>query len=760
MAKKNSKTRRKPSWKRYLLAALLLVTAAVLTYGAYLDWRVRVKFEGGRWALPARVFARPLELYQGQQLSAEQLEAELAAADYRRVTGAASAGSYERRGSRFLINTRGFQFPDGIEPAHRLTVDIAGGRVSALRAENRAVDLVRLDPALIGSIYPAHREDRVLVRLDEVPALLGAAVLAVEDREFYHHHGLSWSGIARAFVANLQAGRVVQGGSTITQQLVKNFYLSNERTLWRKANEAAMSLLLEARFGKDEILEAYFNEVYLGQDGNRSIHGFGLASRFYFGRPLQDLRLHEVALLAGLVKGPSYYDPRRYPDRARGRRDVVLQVLAEVEIITPEQARAAMQRPLGVIPRGKSGDTPYPAFMDLVKKHLQRDYRSEDLSSEGLRIFTTLDPWVQQSAERALATRLEHFGNKDLQGAVVTVSVDDGAVLGVVGGRDPRFPGFNRALEARRPVGSLIKPAVYLAALEEPTRFGLGTILQDEPITLRDAGGREWSPRNYNNETYGPVPLWQALARSYNLSTVQLGLDVGLRRVVDVMKRLGLEPPGHIYPSLLLGAVPYTPLEMAQMYHTIATGGFRSPLRSVRAVMTPQGEVLSRYPLTVNRAFESEAVYLLRYGLAAAAREGTARSVAHWVGSLDVAGKTGTTDDTRDSWFAGFTDDILAVTWLGRDDNGRSGLTGASGALTVWGELFARLEPRPLQPLPPEGVGTVWVEEQTGRLSAEHCRGARALPYVVAHLPKENAPCIDERGLIERTGDWLRGILN
>lgn len=767
MSKKPSKKQpRKPRsqpapprrWRRRLFPVLLVLTGLALAYGAYLDWQVRSQFEGKRWALPAHVYARPLELFEGRALRPEQLDAELELLNYRRLAGAGAPGSYERRGERYLVTTRSFAFPDGTEPSRALSLVLRDGRVAELRDRaGAAADLVRLDPAQIGSIYPAHKEDRILVRLQDVPEELKTALLAVEDRDFYQHHGLSFSGIARALLANLKAGRVVQGGSTITQQLVKNFYLSNERSLWRKANEAAMAVLLDFHYGKDEILEAYFNEVYLGQDRQRAIHGFGLASQFYFGRPLQELGLPELALLAGLVKGPSYYDPRAHAERALERRNLVLQVLADTGAVSTQRAAAAQRAPLGVLPRGRAGDGRYPAFMDLVKQHLRRDYRPEDLSSEGLRIFTTLDPWAQRAAEQALQQRLARFSDQELQGAVVAVD-DQGGVLALVGGRDPRFPGFNRALDARRPVGSLLKPAVYLAALEDPARYGLGTLLSDEAITLEDETGKPWSPHNYDREAHGRVPLWQALAHSYNLATVRLGLEVGLERVADSMQRLGLQPPRRVYPSLLLGASGYTPLEMAQMYQTLASGGFRSPLRSVRTVLRHDGEVLSRYPLTVERAFDPAPVYLVRHALIAVTREGTGRGIATWLGERLAAGKTGTTDDLRDSWFAGYTGDTVAVVWLGRDDNGKTGLTGASGALTVWADLIARLDTRELDPTPPEGIETLWVDPGSGLPTERHCRGAAALPYRTGYAPTGKAECVDERGLLRRSGDWLKGV--
>ncbi len=745
-----------------ILVALLVTIPVVGIYVFYLDYKVTSQFEGKRWALPARVFARPLEIYEGLRLRPDNLLLELKLLGYRAEANGAQPGTYHRAGNTVRLTSRPFRYPDGDEPSRHVEIRFEGNTVASLRSvDGGSIDLLRLEPALIGSIYPAQAEDRLLVRLEEVPPLLVDALLSVEDRDFYQHGGISFVGLARAAVANLRSGRVVQGGSTITQQLVKNFFLSSERTLSRKINEAIMAMLLEYHYSKQEILEAYLNEVYLGQDGPRAIHGFGMASQFFFGRPLAELQPHQLALLAGLVKGPSYYDPRRNPQRALERRNLVLTTMVGQGVLSAEQAKTYSARPLDVTPVGRGGDSPYPAFMELVKEHLRRDYRPEDLATEGLRVFTTLAPYVQHAAEDALLSRLKQWRDQKLEGAVVVVDVDDGSVLGLVAGREVRYPGFNRALHARRQIGSLIKPAVYLAALERPAQFGLGTLLPDEPISMADGSGKLWEPKNYDGQLRGQVPLWDALARSYNLPTVHLGLQLGMRQVADTMQRLGLKPPSTAYPSLFLGAVNYTPMEIAQAYLTLASGGFRTELRAVRAVMTRDGTVLSRYPLAVQRAFDGAPVYLLNYALQAAIWRGTGQSSANWLGPRPlVAGKTGTTDDTRDSWFAGFSADTLAVAWVGRDDNAKTGLTGATGALTVWSELFKNIDWEPLELVPPESIEALYIDPANGMLATEGCDGAMVLPYVRGFAPALSPQCIEQRNVLERASDWFRGIFN
>ncbi len=744
-------------------ALALLVLAAAWT--AYLDVTVRARLEGKRWALPARVYARPLELYPGLGLNPSELTAELALLGYRETPQPREPGTYRWRRPSLDLVTRPFVFGDGPQEAISLTVEFDDGRVSALRprAGSEPLHLVRLDPALIGGIYPGDNEDRVLVKLDEVPEPLVDALIAVEDRRFYQHHGIDPRGIARALVATA-SGRAVQGGSTLTQQLVKNFYLSAERTLRRKLTEMVMAILLEIHYSKQEILETYLNEVYLGQDGNRAIHGFGLAAPYFFDKPVSHLGLSEAALLVGMLKGPTYYSPRAHPARALERRNLVLAQMAEEGFITEQQLRRAQAEPLGVVARPPRGTSPYPAFLSLVHRQLRRDYRDEDLRSEGLQIFTTLDPRVQRAAESALTGRLARLekarGMKPriLQGALLVTSTQNAEVQAVVGGRDPRFEGFNRALDARRPIGSLIKPVVYLTALQQPQRYTLATRLDDSPLVLHQAGTDDWEPQNYDREFHGQVPLRTALAHSYNVSTARLGLELGPSQVMANLQRLGLERELPAYASSLLGANALSPLEVTQIYQTLAGGGFRTPLRAIREVLTVGGEPLQRYPLTVEQVIDGAPLYLLTVALQDVVREGTARGLeAYLPAGLEIAGKTGTTDDFRDSWFAGFSGDRLAVAWVGRDDNQPTGLTGAAGAMTVWGEMMADLDPEPLILPEPENIEQVWIDPVSGLRSDKGCRDAVRLPFIAGSAPTEAAPC-GPQGLGNSIKGWFERI--
>jgi penicillin-binding protein 1B len=722
---------------RVVARGALLLLVATIAYGAWLDLRVRAQFEGRRWQVPARIYARALELYPGASLSLELAIRELKAIGYHPQPGLARPASYHRKGNDVLLRTRSFRFWDAEEPERRIRIRFRGAQVASIHEGGREAALARLEPVLIGRIHPGHREDRVLVRLADVPEPLVNALLAVEDRRFFEHHGVSPRGIARALLANLRAGGTVQGGSTLTQQLAKSYFLSAERSLWRKINDALIALLLEARYSKLEILEAYLNEVYLGQEGTRAIHGFGLAARHYFGRRLAELNLPEVALLVAMVKGPSLYNPRRHPERVRERRDLVIAQMLELGMLDEQAARRARRAALGVTERPGALGSAYPDFLDLVRRQLRRDYREEDLQSEGLRVFTTLDPVVQDAAQATLTRSLPALERNaaQLQGAVIVSDTQSGEVLAVVGGRDPSAAGFNRALDARRPIGSLIKPVVYLQALGDPARFTLGTPLDDAPLRVAGVRGEPWEPGNYDGKSHGFVPLIRALANSYNLATVRLGMEIGVESVRALLGRMGMERDVAPYPSLLLGAVDLSPMTVTEIYQTIAGGGFRQPLRAIRNVTDARGRPLERYGLELRSAVDPRAAFLVTRAMQEVMASGTGRRArAVLPPDLVVAGKTGTTDDLRDSWFAGFGGDRLAVVWVGRDDNGATRLTGASGALEVWSRLMAAIRPRSLAMKPPEGLEWYPTEIDAARDTGSPCtRGQGALtvlPYM------------------------------
>jgi penicillin-binding protein 1B len=737
---------------RVLLA--LAVLAAVLL--VYLDALVSTTFSDRRWEVPASVYARPLELYPGLAISAEDFAYELSLLGYREVTTLSSPGQMRRRGQRFELYTRAFGFADEQRPAARLGLEFAGQRLVSLRGDSGSLPLYRLEPVQIGGIYPRHQEDRLLLQLEQTPARLRSALLAVEDRRFYQHWGISPAGIARAAWANLRAGRLVQGGSTITQQLIKNYYLTRERSFSRKITEVIMAGLLELHAEKDEILEAYINEVYLGQDGPRAIHGFGLASRHYFDQPLEELGLHQQALLVGMVKGPSLYNPLRHPQRARERRDTVLGVMRQEQLINEAEYQVALAMPLGLSQRPRIMNS-FPAFLDLVRRQLRRDYRQQDLGSQGLRIFTSFDPQLQRHAESSIQSVLDGLdADGDLQAAMVVTSFGDGEVRALIGGRQPRFAGFNRALDAIRPVGSLIKPVVYLTALEDSQRWTLASPLDDSEFSVELDAANRWSPSNFDRQSHGSVLLHRALSQSYNQATARLGMELGTEQVRATLRELGVDREQPDVPAMLLGAGGLSPIEVASLYQSIAAGGFNLPLHTIRDVVAADGSLLQRFPLAYQQVASTQAIHLLHYALREVVQEGTGKIVYRELpAGFAVAGKTGTTNDNRDSWFAGFSGDLLAVNWIGRDDNAATGLTGATGAARVWSQFMAQASHQPLAYRVPDGIEHHWVDETSGKLSGRRCANARLLPFVKGTEPTERGPCDNTS---DRIIEWFREL--
>lgn len=773
MAKRRntSRTGRAGSWRSRVIWALVwlmaLALGLLLLWAVYLDYKVRDRFEGKKWELPARVFAQPLEVYVGMDLPAQMLEQSLQRLGYRFVTGVStpSIGQVIKRPTstsnevRYQVHSRGFDFWDKREPAQSFVLRIRNERVDLLTTSvGDSLPLVRFEPEEIGGFYPNDREDRLLVRLKDLPPLLGETLIAVEDKNFLDHHGVSPLAIVRAAVVNMRAGNVRQGGSTITQQLVKNFYLTHEQRFFqRKIPEAIMALIVDMRYSKAEILEAYINEVFLGQSGDREIHGFALAAQHYFKQPLAELSTQELALLVGLVKGASFYNPWRNPERATDRRNVVLGVMHREQLISTIEYEKAIAAPLGVVEPGASATTTYPAFMSLVKRQLRKDYAEQDLQSEGLRIFTTLAPWVQRQAEKAFIDRttalVKSHKVPELQGSMVVTSVGTGEVLALIGDKNPRFDGFNRALDAKRQIGSLAKPFVYLTALDNPENYNLATPISDDPVSYK-SGGKWWSPKNANRQNHGEVPLYRALALSYNQATARLGMTVGLEKVTDTFRKAGFYGDIEEVPSMLLGSIEMTPFDVAGVYHTLAADGVYAPLNAIREVLNVDGKPLKRFPLEIEQRFSVATSFLAQTALQKVMLEGTGRSLYQQLPArLVVAGKTGTTNDNRDSWFAGFSGEHVVVVWMGRDDNVKTPFSGASGAMQVWGDFFAKMPSRSLETEPPIGVTMEWLDT-SGRLAGEHCPGVMRLP-VNQNAPPMAGDCGQESRQ-ERPWFWQR----
>ncbi|TPW56273.1 bifunctional glycosyl transferase/transpeptidase [Morganella morganii] len=716
--RKNKPPKRRWRWFWFLVKLGIVMAILLGIYGVYLAGKISDRLDGKVWDLPAAVYGRTVNLEPGMDYSLNEMVKLLEGMQYRKVTKITRAGEFSVTGNTIQMLRRPFDFPDSKEGQinARLTFGSSGLEKIENVDNGREFGFFRLDPKLITMLQSANGEQRLFLARSGFPDELVKALLVTEDRNFYEHDGISITSIGRALLANLTAGRAVQGGSTLTQQLVKNLFLSNERTLVRKANEAYMALIMDYRYDKDRILELYLNEVYLGQSGDEQIRGFPLASLYYFGRPVDELSLDQVALLVGMVKGASVYNPWRNPKNALERRNVVLKLLqTQGGVIDQEMYDVLSARPLGV--KEKSGViTPQPAFMQLVRQELREKLgdKVDDLS--GVKIFTTLDPVSQDAAENAVEEGVkairEERKKPELEGAMVVVDRISGEVRAMVGGSQPQFAGFNRAMAAERSIGSLAKPMTYLTALGIPDTYRLNTWLDDQPLTINvPGGGGTWSPRNDSKTFSGRVMLVDALARSINVPTVNLGMAVGLDAVADTFVRLGA-PAKNIQkvPAMLLGAVNLTPLQVSQLFQTIGSGGNRATLSALRSVIAEDGTVIYQSFPQAQRAVAPQAAYMTLYGMQQVVERGTAaRRLGSKFGKYHLAGKTGTTNLMRDSWFVGIDGKEVTVSWMGLDDNSPSGLYGGSGALVLYGRYLDNQPPLALNLTPPEDIAEMSV---------------------------------------------------
>jgi penicillin-binding protein 1B len=741
---------------RSIVLKLVLVGIAVLVFAAfYMDAWLIEKINAKKWTLPAVVYARPLELFEGFPIAQEDVIRELKAAGYKN-SQSAQTGTYDVAGNLLNIRLRAFNFWDEKQPAQNLRVGFSQGVVSDFRSSVKNSLGVRLEPIEIGRIHTETQEDRLLVSLQEVPQSLLDALIITEDRDFYHHHGISLRGIMRALFVNTREGKVVEGASTLTQQLIKNFFLESSRSYSRKLLEICMAVLLELHVEKDDILEAYINEVFVLQDGAKAIHGFGLASQYLFGLPVASLNVEQSALLVAMLKGPSYYNPIRFPERAFERRNLVISLLAKEGKLTSTEAQLAMSRPLGLLDREELLAS-YPAYLDVVRRQLRRDYSHEALALDGLRIFSNMDPQWQWRSQRELRTGVEQlearYGTKakGIDGAVVVVDNVTGDLLAVVGSKVSRMSGFNRALDAKRPIGSLVKPAIYLTALQNG--YTLHSRISDEPYSVKGVKG-PWRPQNFDHQFHGDVPLYYALAKSYNVAAVRLGMTLGISQVTNTLSKLGVDEKVPQLPSMLLGAIELSPFMVAQAYATIASQGFYTPLKSIQEITDSSGKPVKRYPLQLQQRFKPDVMHLLDYGLRSVIREGTGSSVHNrFRADAVVAGKTGTTNDQRDSWFAGYDANKLVVVWLGRDDNAPLPVTGGSGALPIWADIIVANPGIDGETNVPDNVNSVWIDKNTGYLSAEGCEGAQAVPYIEGTEPSEQVDCAKTNN---KVNEWFQ----
>ncbi|NIF38108.1 bifunctional glycosyl transferase/transpeptidase [Enterobacter sp. Tr-810] len=735
MPRKGKGKGRKPRGKRgwfWLLVKLFIVFVVLMAiYGVYLDQKIRSRIDGKVWQLPAAVYGRMVNLEPDMSISKNEMVKLLEATQYRQVSKMTRPGEFTVQAKSIEMIRRPFDFPDSKEGQVRARLTFDGDRLDTIENmdSNRQFGFFRLDPRLITMLSSANGEQRLFVARNGFPDLLVDTLLATEDRHFYEHDGISLYSIGRAVLANLTAGRTVQGASTLTQQLVKNLFLSSERSYWRKANEAYMAVLMDARYSKDRILELYMNEVYLGQSGDNEIRGFPLASLYYFGRPVEELSLDQQALLVGMVKGASIYNPWRNPKLALERRNLVLRLLQQQQVIDQELYDMLSARPLGVQPRG-GVISPQPAFMQMVRQELQSKLGDKVKDLSGVKIFTTFDSVAQDAAEKAAVDGIPALKKQrklsDLETAMVVVDRNTGEVRAMVGGAEPQFAGYNRAMQARRSIGSLAKPATYLTALSQPNQYRLNTWIADAPISLRQPNGQVWSPQNDDKQFSGQVMLVDALTRSMNVPTVNLGMALGLPAITDTWQKLGV-PKEQLnpVPAMILGALNLTPIEVAQAFQTIASGGNRAQLSALRSVIAEDGSVLYQSFPQAERAVPAQAAYMTLWTMQQVVQRGTGRQLGAKYPGLHLAGKTGTTNNNVDTWFAGIDGREVVITWVGRDNNQPTKLYGASGAMSIYQRYLANQSPVPLNLVAPEDVVDMGVDDSGNFVCGG---GVRSLP--------------------------------
>ncbi|MGR5111400.1 penicillin-binding protein 1B [Vibrio jasicida] len=740
------------SWK-----AGVALAAVLLFVGIYLDSVVKDRFDGQLFDLPTVVYARILNLNPGENITIKEMRNELDVLNYRKVSQPRYPGEYSSSSTRIELIRRPFEFADGPEPDRHVMLHFSSSGLTRIQSLESKGDLgyLRIEPKMLGMLEKDQNEQRLFLRRDQFPEILVDALLATEDRDFYQHDGVSPLAIGRALVANIKAGRTVQGGSTLTQQLAKNLFLTRDKTLWRKVREAYIALILDYRYSKDRILEAYLNEVYLGQSGGDAIHGFALASRYYFGQPIQELRIDQLAMLVGMVKGPSYYNPIRYPERTKTRRDLVLRLLMQQDMLTSEQYEQAVNRPLDTQNKPRIASR-QPAYFQQLNIELKEKVGDNFKAETGLRLFTSLDPVSQSKLEQAIAKKVPELAKragKELEAAAVAVDRHSGEIRAMVGGKRVGYEGFNRALNASRPIGSLVKPAIYLTALEQPEKYNLATTLHDTPLSLKGSKGSVWSPRNFDRKFRGDVPLYLALAKSLNVPTVRLGMELGIPEVSDTLERLGVDKNEiRPVPSMFLGSFSLTPFEVAQMYQTVTNSGKRAKLSALRSVIDMDGNVIYQSLPRSAQAVDQQAAWLTTYAMKQGVAQGTGRFLQSQFSWAALAGKTGTSNDSRDSWFVGVDGREVTTVWLGRDDNKSTKLTGSSGALRVYAEYLQQRIPERLELPWPKEVTTLGFQKAANGALELNCRSEYKLPVW------------DKTGQIkqqcEKKSNWLNNLFD
>ncbi|HSU84058.1 MAG TPA: PBP1A family penicillin-binding protein [Thermoanaerobaculia bacterium] len=722
-------------WGILAAIAVILLIAAFVFVRPY--WRMASHFEDVTFRQPSRLYARATRLFEGRNYPPDLLVAGLADEGYRedKTSRSLPAGRYRRTKQGVDVHLRTFPLPDGSHGGGLAEITYQGTRIAALRQNGKAADSVILDPPLLASYHGPNLLERRPVDLKEVSPDLINSILAAEDETFFHHAGISPTGIARALWVDLSGRGRRQGGSTLTQQLVKNLYLTQEKTLTRKSQEVLLAVLLDLRYPKTKILEAYLNEIYLGGSGGVSLLGVGAASRAYFGKDPGQLDLAEAATIAGMIPSPANYSPAIHPDRAKERRDWVLGRLAKLGLVPQERVDQALREPIAVAPEPVVRRRA-PYFADSAALEASRRFGVEDLEDGGYVLFSTLDWSGQKAAEEAVETGLKQIdgGRKGraLQAALVSMDPATGGILAYIGGRGYDKSQFDRAGQAQRQPGSSFKPIVYAAAFEAG-KASPASFLDDEPLSLRTGAGI-WTPKNDDGTSHGWVSARTALEKSYNLATARLATEVvGMPKIIKLASDMGITTPMQPFPAMALGAAAVTPLEMATVYSTLAGGGSRPPVHELVAVLDRYGKPVQGAPLPKPvRVLSAQTTYLVTSLLEGVLQRGTAAGAAQGIPG-ELAGKTGTTNQQRDAWFAGYAPERATVVWVGYDDNARTRLSGARAALPIWVRFMARVAPPGGYSAfaTPQGITTASIDPTTGMLATEGC------PYVITEVFRE-----------------------
>lgn len=744
-------------WRHSAGIAFLVMVAFVVFLGfvGYTYVGITKKFDSAtRWDLPSRVYSDATQIVPGMTYARALLEPKLNHVGYREVQKRVeNPGEYHYAGDDLEIFLNNFEYPDMEFHAMPVLVEMDGGTVRSVKRVTDGITLrgVRLEPELITSIYDNQMEDRVPVSLDAVPKHLVDAIIATEDKRFYSHEGISLIGIGSALLKDIRSKSLAAGGSTLTQQLVKNLYLTSERTFTRKAQEAIMAVLLEMRYSKEQILEAYLNEIYLGNNGSVQIAGVEQASQVYFGKKVTYLTIGEAATLAGIIRSPNVYSPLRYPDRAKVRRDTVLMLMRDQQRISAREYEETTTAPLAVTRFPKTSRSA-PFFVDLVLKQLRETYPETQLKTEGLRIFTTLDTIMQRSAEEALDNGIANLGKKykhirnsetALEGVVVTVQPGTGYVKALVGGRNYSKTQFNRAIQARRQPGSLFKPFVYITAMD-PARgnqaLTASTVLDDSPISVQ-AGNAVWKPQNYDNRFHGRVSVREALAHSYNIPAVRAAIDAGVPNVIKTAANIGVESRLQPYPSVSLGSFEVTPLEIAFAYSVFANLGVKAEPISILAVVARDGKLETRN-VKMKRVAPASVCYVMNDVLKDVFVYGTAGRARSMGFEHPYAGKTGTTSNYRDAWIIGYSPRVLTLVWIGFDDGHSTRLAGGDACLPIWTRHMNRIDGlvADIDWKRPEDVTEREIDPQSGMLATPYCPTMRSEIYVAGTEPRSVCP--------------------